>query len=218
MKQRTFIHFIGKKYYTISQFIKEAMQSGISRAVAPAVFKKMKIGDLILLAQKEGSSTKIFGGFYFTKIIGLNEKLIEKLSKEGDIKYDSASTLMKVERGCGSYVVEGTYHIANKDSVMESIQDQPTKEIGKVLIGGSFHALSQFGIPENYILCKLPFQMGFRRMDFEEMFRQYKELKPQAKKNVKVKGQFYIDEDSQNESVHVVKYPILLQIKDYKLN
>lgn len=220
-KTTNWIHFIGKSYYTIDKFISEAKEIGVSRAVSFEVFKKMKVGDRIFLAQKDGKSTKIFGYFIFDSIVGLDDQFISELKSDGYIRQISEPDYSdSVERGCGEYTVTGIFEINSPDKLMERINEADKDDVGRVMIGGKFHYLSGVEIHEDYILCEIPFRQGFRLFDFDLFYYQYTELKFATNykpgRHIKVKGQFYTDERNDNEII--IEDPLLLRIENYKLN
>jgi hypothetical protein len=225
MKQRTWIHFIGKKYYTINQFIDEANKQGISRAIASQMLKKMEFGDLILLAQKDGSATKIFGGFVFSRIVGIGHFAMKHLQEKNLVKH-SSSPGTKIQRGCGNYTVQDVYTITNEKKVMEEIRQM--SNIGKAMIGGEFLSIDQIFESQlldgvDYILSEIPFQMGYRRVDFEsiqnELQSKLLDLKGHSQnRRPKLKGQFYIDKDEDKARPLQIDNPKLLNITKYKLN
>jgi len=72
----TYLHFIGKEYYSISKFIKEAKLFGVSRRVNLLMLKKFEFGDKIYLFQWDKTSSILFGYFIFEKILGLDTEII----------------------------------------------------------------------------------------------------------------------------------------------
>lgn len=225
---RVWLHFIGKKYYTIHKFKEEAKQQGISRAVAPYVLKKMEIGDTVLLVQKERYASKIFGGFVFKRLIGLTDKAVADLYRENVLKF-AHQPQQKIERGCGSYHITERYSILDREKTMQIVKSLKKEDLGKVMIGGDFIPLNEiFGISSthnpDYILCEIPFQMGYRMVDFQEMKNQFFEKwwsqadNRTQNRRVKLKGQFYYGEKDKKEETVKVNNPQLLTISNYKLN
>ena len=70
-----YLHFIGKQYYKRHQFISEARRYGVNRRIAPNVFRKMRMGDRVFLAQGDQRGSQIFGYFVFTRIKDKTHKL-----------------------------------------------------------------------------------------------------------------------------------------------
>ena len=217
-KSQTWIHFIGKNYYTMNKFVKEANLINVSRAISPFVIKKMNIGDVVLLAQKDGSSSKIFGYFVFTEITGLTPEAIETLQKEKIINKVPSITPVKIERGCGSYTVTGEYEICSANDLMNTLRDLDNDLIGRVMIGGQFHILKDIGIPVDYILTEIPFRKGFRLFDFGTFKARIQEKLETLKEghHIKLKGQFY--SQGNNFNMVPVSHSKLLEIRNYQLN
>lgn len=223
--KRTWIHFVGKKYYTINQFIKEAKESGISRAISPHLFQKMEFGDTVLLAQKDKTATKIFGGFVYKRIVGLSDKATVELYRQKLLQFTGRPDKV-IKRGCGEYRVQEEYVINDEEMTMDILRSMDKKELGKVMIGGDFMSVQEiFGLPgeTEFILCEIPFQMGFRMVDFDQMkdqvlprFEAIQKMK--GNKHVKIKGQFYYDQGEKREQTVQIEDPKLLSISGYKLN
>jgi len=76
---RSWLHWIGNKYYSIKQFIEEARQIGVSRRVPAKMLKKMKWGDVIFLASKEKNlkNPLVFGYFALERIQGVKVDIDE---------------------------------------------------------------------------------------------------------------------------------------------
>lgn len=184
------IHFIGAKYYSISGFKKEAKTYGINRAVAPNIFKKMELGDRVYLAQGDSKSSKIFGYFEFTNLAGLNDDLIDRFESVDLIELTSSKTY-DVIRGCGRYVVKGEYKIVDMDGVIGGMKMLDDKEIGKVMVGGKFHPLTDVGIPTDQVSTYIPFTRGFRTFDGSEFIKAYHDEVAAGKKIIKPRGMFY---------------------------
>lgn len=70
---RSWLHWIGNKYYSIKSFIDEAKLIGVSRRVPKAILKKMRWGDTIFLTsrQKGLKNPVIFGYFRLERIEGV---------------------------------------------------------------------------------------------------------------------------------------------------
>ena len=218
MKKRTWIHFVGANYYSIDKFIKEANSVGIARAIAPQVLKKMSTGDVVLLAQKVGKSTRIFGYFTFTTMTGLDPELVQKLKEKKIIQQLPALAPMEVERECGSYTITGSYSVADSNAMMNLIRETDNEKIGRVMIGGQFHYLKDTGIDVDYVLTEIPFRKGFRAFDFAAFKARVDEkigsLKPGH--HIKLKGQFYADfADFEMVPVDLSNF---FEIQNYNLN
>lgn len=101
---------------------------------------------------------------------------------------------------------------------MDRIREADKDDVGRVMIGGSYHTLPGVDIWTEYILCQIPFRQGFRLFDFDDLKAQFDAIYPDLKPghHAKVKGQFYTDERSQ-EGIKI-EDPLLLRIENYHLN
>lgn len=214
---QTWIHFIGKSYYSLNAFIKESKVLGINRAIAPNIFRQMNFGDIIFLAQKDGASSKVFGFFVFSEIMGLTSEAVRKLKESNTVQLVDSNSY-KVERGCGSYVVTGSYQIMDPIKVITLLKGLPDDELGRIMIGGAFFELNHAGINADYVLTEIPFRQGFRKFDFVS-FKQYFDLAYVGggiNRHVKVPGQFYTTETRvSRSSLETTRF---WEIKDYQLN
>lgn len=220
MKHQCWIHFIGKQYYTIEEFIKESQKHGISRAIAPGVLKKMNVGDLILLAYKDGAHSKIFGYFKFDNLIGLSPAGVNALKNSGvldeGISYDNP---IQVERGCGKYEICHSYGVNDTAKFMDIVGEMSKEELGRPMIGGSFKNLWEVHCLPEYVLTDIPFQQGFRLFNFQEFKERVQEAFENLPKNrrwPKVRGQFYSNEVHERENI--LWNSFLTEIKNYQLN
>jgi hypothetical protein len=204
------LHFIGKSYYKMDEFIKESQEVGISRAVSLNIFKKMKLGDAIILAQWNEKYSEIFGYFVFDTIYGLDASNISDLEKAGIVEKNDDFQPVAVKKGCGSYVVAASYAIMNKEKLMEFIKNSDKEDFNRLMIGGKFQPISMLiSQPVPFVKSNIPFQQGFRLFDFEA-FKESTIINPK-----KVKGMFYCNE---YQTTHFVEDSSLLVIENYKLN
>uniref|UniRef100_A0A6M3L1S3 Uncharacterized protein n=2 Tax=viral metagenome TaxID=1070528 RepID=A0A6M3L1S3_9ZZZZ len=193
-----YLHFIGKSYYkTPTMFIREALKYGVNRRVAPNLFKRMRLGDRIFLAQGDKKNSRIFGFFIFTSITGLNHDLIDRMRDKGLIADTPTrgSSLGNVERGCGSYTVSASYRISNPTQLMEELTQLDGKELGPLMIGGLFYSLEETRIRSLYrvdhICANIPFQQGFRPFDADGFFAEYERQVLSGRRNIRIIGMFY---------------------------
>jgi hypothetical protein len=221
MKQ-TWIHFIGKSYYPkISDFVKEAKTIGVSRAISPQMLRKMRLGDIVMLAQKDGPSTKIFGLFKFSEITGTTPAAIETLRKGGHIQKKPGLTPMFIKRGCGQYQITNHFEIRNPNAFMEAVCKLSNEELDRVMIGGAYHGLKALDINADYVLCNIPFRKGYRLFNIGAFYRQCDMLvqKLSPKRHIKVKGQFYVAREKEKELKTVSPiHASLIEINKYQLN
>jgi len=218
MKTQTWIHFIGKSYYTINAFIKEAERIGISRAIAPAVLRKMNIGDIVMLAQRDGASTKVFGYFITKNITGLTPDTIRSMKEYSIVKRISTLVPMKIQRGCGEYEITASYEITDTTLAMEFIHTLSDDKIGRVMIGGEFYNLSGLGIPSDYVLTNIPFRKGYRLFNLVDFTNEFSMAYKPNTKHVKLRGQFYATSDDKVNVNYEVEDPSLFEIRNYQLN
>lgn len=209
MKTTNWIHFIGKSYYSVNKFIKEAVQMGISRAVSLQTFKNMEFGDRVFLAQGDSKGSKIFGFFIIESVLGIGKELQDQMEKEGIIEKDNNSTPVIVQRGCGSYMVSGTSIIRDYDKFMDIVKNADKEQLDRLMIGGEFHYLQDCGIDEEFVITNIPFQMGYRLFDFDMFKAEY-----EAVQGRKVKGQFYQSGRSGKTEISEIRS---LTIENYKL-
>lgn len=213
------LHFIGKQYYTLQGFVDEATEIGVNRAVAPNIFKKMNLGDKVFLAHKDGASSKVFGYFTFETITGVSDAIMCMLSKQEDVRpMELAEPGRLVRRGCGYYILEGAFSVDDSVNLMDKLREIPDDELGRVMIGGTFHELSDFNLETDYVLTNIPFRMGFRPFDADTFF--YTVLGTDNYTNAsgrrpKVRGQFYTKIPLFIE--HTEVDASMFQIRDYTL-
>jgi len=79
------LHWIGRKYYTLVSFQKEAYRFGISRRVKLTTLKKMNWKDTVylIIRKNKTKSGYIFGKFRITRLQGLTDEVIRYLNKRG---------------------------------------------------------------------------------------------------------------------------------------
>jgi len=113
------LHYIGKRFYTIETFTKEALKHGVSRAMPVGIIKKLHWGDKIYVAfehkDQNGKGALVFGYFYVQGLNVSNPIVSEKLKEDDRIKIvktvkpgggsSGSGGGARVSRGCGSYVV-----------------------------------------------------------------------------------------------------------------
>ncbi|MEW6482874.1 MAG: hypothetical protein AB1397_07790 [bacterium] len=204
------LHFIGKKYYTINAFVKEAEKIGISRRIDIKRLKNMNWGDTIYLFQGDSKGSVLFGFFKLNNIYGIPSEAVRNLVEKGKISLSSSSDIgKKIERGCGEYIITASY-VCNSSltikEILEEIEKLGLKKLN-LLIGGSF-------FPHERIKSKIPFQQGFRKFDYEGFIRAYRN----QGNNKRVKGQFYIDEEipEDPELTDQTQKNKIIEIEDYQ--
>ena len=84
----SWLHWIGKAYYTQAEFIAEAREQGITRRVSLSVLSKMRWGDMVCcIARKPGvKAGSVFLEFPITLLSGLSPAAWETLACLYDIE------------------------------------------------------------------------------------------------------------------------------------
>lgn len=210
----TWLHFIGKQYYSRAKFIKEAKQYGITRRVSLRDLKKMSYGDTVLLVILEGKSPVIFGSFVIEKISGLSPEASTAVRETFKCELISAGGGV-VSRGCGTYFEGPCYAVsASIKEIVGVLEEQITQgiDIGLPMIGGTFK-------PHPLIRLKnVPFRMGFREFDYDRLLSAISGKATSDKRVVTVRGQFYIrskDVDNEKPAVEGLE-GLIEEVKDYK--
>jgi len=210
------LHFIGKQYYTIHKFVKEAENIGINRKIAARILKKMNFGDLIFLAQGNSKGSKLFGFFEFTTLMGISPELKQRMLDEGVVKWVSTPNTM-IKRGCGQYVLSSLYSVCDTKKLMvDIIREMDDEDLKGVMIGGSFHPLSDVGISRDIVNSNMVFRMGFREFDFNNFRIAYNEAVLKGSKKIRIIGYFYTNETSQFETCEVSEEEFFGVITDYQ--
>lgn len=211
------LHYIGKQYYSIKKFIKEANDVGINRKIDPRMLKKMNFGDLIFLAQGDSKGSKIFGFFEFTTLMGLSDVLKERLINSDVVKWVSTPRA-KIIRGCGSYILESLYKVCDTNKVMKIIRSMDNEDLKGIMIGGSFHPLSDVGINTEIIHSNMCFRMGFREFDFNCFRIAWNQLILAGAKRKKIVGYFYPDKTTTPITSEMSEEEFFGVITDYQKN
>ena len=145
------LHFVGKKYYSIKEFETEGLMYGVSRRIAPKMFKKMNFGDKILLAQGDKKGAKIFGYFVFNRLLGLSPEIMMNLMNKDMIELKAGFEPSSVIRGCGSYNVTACFVVKNPIELLDYLKSLDDEELKGILIGGEYHSLKELGIDKDYV-------------------------------------------------------------------
>lgn len=158
------LHFIGRQYYTESQFLEESSSIGCSRRVALNVLKIMNFGDRVYCAmiRNNEKSPVVLGCFTIEQLGGL--------SPESTIPIHEVYPSQMVDLGgktvlrrCGIYTTGPSYIVTN--GTLEGIANLLSHEDnpGTLLIQGTWTPL------ENPIrLTKVKFRQGYRRFNVEK--------------------------------------------------
>jgi len=185
----TWLHFVGRGYYTRAQFVREAERYGVTRRVSLGVLKQMAWGDRVLLVMKDGASAVTFGTFHVEKIAGLSQEVTLKVTS----RYESRVTDLggrEVKRGCGCYVQGPSYAVsATVEEIVELAA--AAADAGKPMIGGRFHD------HDPVRLVDIPQRQGFRLFDyagFRQALREWARTHGGTRRLPRLRGQFYVSE------------------------
>jgi len=137
----SWMHFIGKGYYNISKFVKEAKRYGITRRVSltGAGACNMSWGDEVICLQKEPGlkSYSVICEFPITRFVGITEAARNILSEACKVEQTDEEPQV-VERECGSYETVGSYVIDAKLSDAAKMLKKAREDgidVGKVMVG-----------------------------------------------------------------------------------
>ena len=151
-----YIHWIGTKYYSITAFIREAKEMGVSRRINPNLLKQMEWGDRIFCASKQRGRAHacVFGYFFLEGIRGIQIKDIPAEIQD-KITANLSRAPLDEDRGCGDLAIGGYY---GTSATVEELADY-TQE--PMLQGKGFKV---FPKPYPLLMTMAPFR-GFRRFD-----------------------------------------------------
>jgi len=189
---QTWLHFVGRSYYTPRQFIAEAQKHSVTRRVALRTLQAMQFGDRVLLATHKNGHAEVFGMFWITNITGLSPEALDTIARSFRIKQIGPGGLL-VQRRCGAYIEGPTY---TADALLGEIA-KVLKEVenpGKLMIGGMFMPASRFRLKD------ISFQMGFRRINYDKLLNALTDANRKDRQNPLLKGQFYVLDKTDNPS------------------
>ncbi|RDV83926.1 hypothetical protein [Ammonifex thiophilus] len=183
------LHFVGKQYYTLQSFVREAELYGVSRRISLTDLCRMNWGDKVLLAILDGKSGVVFGQFTVTTLTGLSPEASRAVREEfGARKVDDGGGVVK--RGCGKYITGASYEVETPLPVIARFLMELKRQgidIGKPMIGGPFEEHPPVRLKD------VPFRQGFRLFDYSRFLEAVKQA-GNGKKVPVVKGQFYVAE------------------------
>lgn len=177
---------VGSRIYGIKRFVRESQRLGINRVIPYNVLKKMKWGDVILLAShskiprktdsplinadkttnNEGIAT-IFGYF---RVHSLSDTMPENIKKDFvdslDIIEVATEPPKTVVRGCGSYMVHSMIYVNNTiEQLVEKIETACEKN-GVNVYGCKFFLTGTLELLEQpVILHDRSFFRGYAKVD-----------------------------------------------------
>lgn len=204
--RRCWLHYIGKSYYGMGDFAREAKRYGVTRRVAPNVLRNMRFGDLILCAQWDGKKGIVFGFFELATVTGLSSEAMAAVREKISLKEVNSGGYV-VHRKCGRYVAGPTYALANDADIPDVIAAAGGAELGKVMVGGDWVDLPRFYI-------QVPHRQGFRRMDMAKLVGALEVRGGERSAHVVAKGQFYIFGEDQGAAPANVKRQVG-EVRDY---
>lgn len=204
------LHFIGKQYYYMSRFIKEAQSAGISRRVSLQVLKQMQWGDQVGCAQSEPGlkSPSVFLEFRIETITGLSRAVHRDIMEKFPCRVVDLGG-QRISRGCGEYItgisiethasIEDVVsvieaHNGYEDSEQEGIAGDASKS--QPMIGCGAESVRLLGKPFP-ILRDVPFEQGFRLYDRALLM---KAIDFAGKGNrARVRGQLHVNDKTESQ-------------------
>jgi len=177
------LHWIGKQYYTMNSFIKEAEKYSVSRRISLQQLRSMHWGDTVYCAMLDGKTGVIFGYFKVKQITGLDPKTSERVRDRYACELlDNGG--YAVSRSCGEYATGATYSIsADIEEIANEVMNVENEKENKSKLMISGH----FNIIEPIRILDIPFRQGFRTINGKSLIYQAEN------NNRKVKGQFYLE-------------------------
>jgi hypothetical protein len=183
-----FLHFVGKEYYGRGSFVREARKHGVSRRIALHELRRMRWGDRVLLAIRDGKSSLVFGSFRVTRLSGLSAEATAAVEKRFGVEKISDGGAF-VERGCGCYI-EGPLYSVRADlpalaALLEELKSSGV-DIGRPMVAGAFEP------HEPVRLRNVPHRQGFRPFDYGRFAAAVEEARRVGGAGIpSVRGQFY---------------------------
>lgn len=154
----------------------------------------MQFGSRVLLATYKNGHAEVFGCFYIAKVSSLSQEAYAALAKKFRTEQVESGGFL-VRRRCGTYIAGTTYTV---DALLEEIA-KTLKEVenaGSLMVGGVFIPMPKFRLRD------VPFQMGFRRINYDKIVDALANAARDGKTNPLLKGQFYVlskDKDTQQD-------------------
>jgi len=184
----TWLHYIGRSYYTERGFVREAREYGVTRRVSLKTLKRMQWGDRVILAIRDGATSIVFGQFTITKLSGLSSEAIEAIERAGivtaTLASDQSNCGKTIKRGCGCYTIGFVIAVEADLEKLAAALDE-CDDPGKPMIGGPFSER------ERVRLKKIKHSMGFRPFDLEAFEAAVAESREALARPPTVSGFFY---------------------------
>lgn len=187
-----FLHFIGRGYYSVDSFSKEAEKYGVQRRIRPCQAKKMRTGDVVLCAmagKEEGAL--VFGMFVVNGLAGASQQTIEELKERGQIvEVEDNLVGQVIKRGCGSYILSGHYQASCS---IREIAEVMEKNGDTMFVTGDYYAFTYPLILKDYKFAR----GAFIPLDREALWRTMKSLSTEEQRKKKqllvIPGNFTIE-------------------------
>lgn len=181
----TWLHFVGKSYYTPAKFEREAQKYGVSRRVSVQDLRKMTWGDKVYLAIKDGNQiAKVFGFFIIERLAGLDAETMQGVTtRYGAEPIDMGGEL--VARECGQYITGASFR--TEASIEDICRELPAEKLPLMVVG----QYKSFGPAR---ILKMPHRQGFRPFDemmFKLRVKMWDPASDRRRKIPTVTGQFY---------------------------
>lgn len=166
-----FATFVGRAYYSPEAFVREALEMRASRRVSYRLIGSMNWGDQIYCLQGDQMKKKrrnavdnslVLGFFRIERLGGIPSSLTAGLVKTfgGEEMGDPTETVI---RGCGEYLVAGTYGVkATLPEIVRWLRDNTDLSDVSFLLQGRFTSLLK---PPQIFLRNIHQRFGFRRFD-----------------------------------------------------
>lgn len=217
------IHFVGRSYYTIPAYEKEAELYGVSRRVALNMLSGITWGDRIWLAQGDMKKknrispivgSTVFGSFRVTQLGGLDPWNIDVLKEGFDLEEDMESPKnLVVKRNCGIYLIDKRYQTkASLAEIAQFLRDS-TEQVSILLLQGRYESLQP-----RALLPDVTFRWGYRRFNGQDFLAAYNKIvkrrKRKSSKVVVLPGEF---KDVENlEPVNAPEVKTIEGVLEYK--
>jgi len=207
--KKSWIHWIGKSYYTIHKFTQEALRIGVSRRVSLSVIETMTYGDIVSCVQKPHGykSGVIFLEFPIHAITGLSKEAMDAIFDKYDHRIADGGGEV-VDRGCGGYITGMTYIVDADMSQLAGVLEKAKAEgvdLGQPMIGCRPEVVQVVDKPFP-LLPDIPFRQGFRLYDREvvrTLVEVHRSKKGMEEERPQLKGQFYVENGPKDHAEQV---------------